>query len=99
MHHDLVDGVVAPALVGAVEVSDVPEFARVLRTEFALGGADQQRPPLLDLSAATYLHHRAVEAIGAAALSVRGRPARLVNAPSVVARLCDVLNLPAVQLV
>ena len=103
VHHDFVDGevdgVVAPALVGAVEVSDVPEFARVMRTEFAIGSADRSQPPLLDLSATTYLHHRAVEAIGAAAVLVRGRPARLVHAPSVVARLCGVLNLPSVQLV
>lgn len=98
VHHDLVEGVVAPALVGAVEAPDVAEFARIVRTEFASPRVDPARPPLLDLSAATYLHHRAVEAVGAAAMSLRGRPAQLANATRAVGRLCAVMNLPTVQL-
>ncbi len=99
VHHDLYDGVIGPALVGAVEAFDADELARVMQTEFTLDAAGPGRPPVVDLSGVTYLHHRAVEAIGVAAVRAQSRPARLAEAPSVVARLCGVLNLPTVSLV
>lgn len=39
VHHDLYDGVIGPALVGAVEAFDAEELARVMQTEFTLDAA------------------------------------------------------------
>lgn len=90
--HEAYGAAVVPAIAGAVDEWDVDAFAAAVRTELSRPTA----PSVIDVGGVTYLHHRAIRALGDAARSGYGEPVRLLDAPHIVARLCEYLGLDSV---